>query len=58
MIKGIMFFVIIWVLVAVGIKVVRHMTLMEKLNAAKLVIYSGITAVVAFGILSLVVILF
>lgn len=58
MIKGIMFFIFVWLLVAMGITVFRGMTLREKISMAKLVVYSGITAIVALAIVIIAVIAF
>ncbi len=56
--RGILFFVIVWVLVGVGITTFRHLNGQEKLTVVKLVGFSAVTAVIALVIVVGMVALF
>ena len=58
MIKGILVFVVLWVVVAGGIIIFRGMTKKDKLKMVKLALYSGVTSVLALIILVGIVVLF
>lgn len=58
MVKGIMFFLAVWAVVATGIVVFRQMTLREKFDVFKLALWSGGTAVVALVLVVGMVVIF
>jgi len=47
MIKGILFFVLVWLLVSVGITVFRSLSGREKFNVITLMSYSAVTALIS-----------
>jgi len=58
MIKAILFFVFVWVTVAIGIKAFRAATNKERWSATKVVVFSLATALIAVAIVILTVVLF
>lgn len=58
MIKGIVVFLMLWIVIVFAINLFRIMTATEKIDSIKLVMYSGFTAAITMGILSGIVILF
>ena len=58
MFRGIVAFLVVWAAVAAGITVFRHMTVKEKFESVKLLMWSGLTAAIAIGLLTVAVIVF
>ena len=58
MFRGIVAFLVVWAAVAEGITVFRHMTAKEKLESVELLMWSGLTAAIAIGLLTVAVIAF
>jgi hypothetical protein len=58
MVKMLLIFLILTVCIAVGIKVWRSLTSSEKMSMVKLVGYSAVCALIAVGLLTLIVVLF
>ena len=58
MIKAILFFVFVWVMVAIGIKLFRAATNKERLSAAKVIVFSSVTALIAVILVGLMVVFF
>ena len=58
MIKALLFFVFVWVLVAIGIKVFRSATNKERWSAIKVVAFSMATAAIAVALVTLTVVIF
>lgn len=58
MVKGILFFVLMWVAVCVGISIFRSLKNAEKWSLLKLLTYSGFTAAVSLLIVVVLVSIF
>lgn len=58
MIKGIMFFVFVWIVVVAGIKLFRAATKKERWSTAKVGAFGFVTALIAVAFVSLIVVLF
>jgi hypothetical protein len=58
MIKAILFFMFVWVMVAIGIKLFRLATNKERWSAAKVIVFSSVTALITFILVGLIVIFF
>lgn len=56
--RGILFFMVVWVLVSMGVVTFRHLSGQEKLSVVKLLLFSGATALIALGLVALVVFVF
>ena len=58
MIKGILFFILVWILVIIGIQVFRILTSKEKWVLTKVVSFGAATAFVATVIVVFIVVIF
>jgi len=58
MIKGIVFFVLVWVCVIAGITGFRTLTAKEKWSVAKTVMFGAVTAIAATVLVVFIVVLF
>ena len=58
MIKGIVFFVLVWICVIAVITGFRALTAKEKWSVAKTAIFGGVTAIAATALVVLIVVLF
>lgn len=58
MFKAILFFVLVWVFVAIGINLFRAATNKERLSAVKVVGFGLITAIIAVTFVVLMVVIF
>ena len=58
MVKGIAFFVLVWMLVIIFITAFRSMTAKEKWSVAKTAVFGGVTAIAATALVVLIVVLF
>lgn len=58
MIKGILFFVLVWVCVAVGAVLFRAATKKERWSAAKTGVFGFVTALIAVAIVVSMVVIF
>ena len=58
MIKGILFFIVVWALVSTGIQVFRFLNNMERWDLTKTIAYGSLTAFIAFAIVGSIVVLF
>lgn len=58
MIRGVLFFLIMWAVITGGINIVRGLTGREALDIIKCVVYGLVTAMLSFGLILLMVVLF
>lgn len=58
MLKGVEFYIFVWILAAASITAFRHLTGKEKLTLAKVIFWSALYAVIALVIVVGIVILF
>lgn len=58
MIRGILAFIAVWAIVSLGISFFWHISRKEKIDMMKIGLYSFMTAVIAFVLLTVVVVLF
>lgn len=58
MIRGVILFLALWAVITGGINVVRRLTGREMLDTIRCVVYGMVTAILAFGAVLLIVLLF
>jgi hypothetical protein len=58
MIRGVIIFLILWLVITTGINVWRSLTGLEKFDIMKSSVYGLVTAMLTFGTLFLIVVLF
>ena len=58
MIKGVVFFVIVWVVLYIGIDLFRKFTKQEKFEVLQQLIYALVLAIISLSVLTVMVFLF
>lgn len=58
MVRGILYYLLVWLLVSVGLFVYNHLSQREKMNLWRCAGYGLLTATIALGLVLLIVYLF